>query len=156
MEAVRLLLKAYDSAFWELGESLTGMPDEDVWKRADPALLSVGELAAHIAYWEAQSCFGDAMESALFAGHKRYYPDSVQQSVDSQLGAQAMVDELGRVHTACRGIYASLGPDLGTPNPHREGWSWEYTLIYVAFHLAYHAGQIYSVRHLLGHQTVDN
>jgi hypothetical protein len=52
MANLELLIKALDTAHWELGEAFKGLSDEDVWKRPHPRLLSVGELASHIAFWE--------------------------------------------------------------------------------------------------------
>lgn len=151
-----LLIKSLDSAFFELGEAFKDLPDADVWKRAHPSLLSVGELAVHIAYWEAQSFLGDSFESPLFAKAARYYTMNVTEPFALDLGASALHDEVKRIHEACKAALTSTEFEYDTPTPYREGWTWGYTLVYQAFHVAYYTGQMYSVRHLLGHETVDN
>lgn len=156
MANLDLILKALDDAHWELSEAFKGLPDLDVWKRPDPRLLSVGELATHIAYWEAQSFFGDGFESPLTAHASRYYTSSVKEPFELPMSAEAVFNEVKRIHEACRVSFAENPHDSEDPNPNRGDWTWGFTLEYQAFHLAYHTGQIYSVRHLLGHETVDN
>jgi hypothetical protein len=149
-------MKALDAAHWELSEAFKGLPDDDVWKRPDPRLLSVGELAAHVAYWEAKSFFGDGFESPLTAHPSHYYASNVGDPFEARMGADEVLGELRRIHEAVRAACLAQPHDSEEVNPNRGDWTWGYTLEYQAFHVAYHAGQIYSVRHLLGHQTVDN
>jgi uncharacterized damage-inducible protein DinB len=149
------LIRALDSAHWELSVALEELPDEDVWKRPDPRLLSVGELAAHIAYGEASSFFGD-FPISITANPVAYYPSAVGNPAVGQMGAEAILKEIQRVHLACKEAFLADPKPAGEINSLRGDWTWEYTLQYAAFHVAYHTGQIYSVRHLLGHETVDN
>ncbi|RYG40589.1 DUF664 domain-containing protein [bacterium] len=151
-----LLLKALDTAHWELSEALRDLPDEDVWTRPDPRLLSVGELVAHVAYWEARSFFGDAFESPLLAGAARYYISNIDAPLRLPLTIGEMWGETERIHEAAKAAFLALSPNLDAKNHYRQDWTWAATLEYQAFHVAYHTGQIYSARHLLGHQTVDN
>ena len=62
--------------------------------------------------------------------------------------------ELARLATE---VSQALAPDLDSTPP---GWSphWTYRsfLEYLAFHVAYHTGQMYSARHLLGETPPDN
>jgi len=156
MTEVELLMKALDEAHWELGEGFQGLPDEDVWRRPAPSLLSVGELASHIAFWEAQSFLGEGFESPLTTKAAHYYTTSIDRPLVLNLTAVEVLEEVKRVHEACKAALSSVPHSMEDPSPHREGWTIGYTLRYQAFHVAYHAGQIYSVRHLLGHQTTDN
>lgn len=155
MEELKLLLKAWESAHWELGEAFKGLEDKDVWRRADPKLLSIGELAAHMAYGESKN-FGIAVDSPLIDDVNRYYPYAVAGSFHAELGAKAVYDETQRVHSIVRDSFLSCGQDPYATNPSRPGWTWANTLEYMVFHVAYHTGQIYSVRHLMGHETEDN
>lgn len=155
MTAMDSLIKAWDSAHWELAESLTGLNDEDLWIRAHPNLLSVGELASHIAYGEAHS-FSNGGFSDLDVEKVRYYLHTKADHFALDWGTERLVAELKRVHDRAKADLAASGADFDTPNPFREGWTYGYTVEYMGFHVAYHAGQIYSVRHLLGHETVDN
>lgn len=157
MANLDLLLKALDTAHWEMGEAFKGLPDEDVWRRPHPRLLSVGELAAHIALGEAQSFLGEGgVESPLFVRAARYYTANVEEPFDLQLGAKEVLAEVERIHVLSHAAFAADAKDAEQPNPNRNDWTWGFTLEYMAFHVAYHTGQMYSVRHLLGHETVDN
>ena len=117
--------------------------------------VSVGELAAHIAYGEATCFFGEDYDSPLVVAAARYYSSNVEAPFTLPIGAQAMYEEIKRIHAACKESYLANPHDSEEPNPLR-GESWGWTLEYQAFHFAYHTGQIYSVRHMLGHETVDN
>jgi hypothetical protein len=46
-------LEILEEGYFEVQEAFKGLADENVWKRPAEGLLSVGELAGHIAYWEA-------------------------------------------------------------------------------------------------------
>jgi hypothetical protein len=156
MANLDLLIKALDSAQWELSEAFKGLPDGDVWKRPDPRLLSVGELAAHVAYWEAKSFFGDDFESPLTGPASRYYTSNVGEPLELPMGAEAVLAEVRRIHEAAKASFLAEPHDSEEKNANRGDWTWGFTLEYQLFHVAYHAGQMYSVRHLLGHQPVDN
>ncbi|MCB8932361.1 MAG: DinB family protein [Fimbriimonadaceae bacterium] len=151
------LLKALDSAHWEMSEAFKGLPDTDVWRRPDPRLLSVGELAAHVAFGEAQTFLGDTeVESPLLVPDAAYYTANVGQPFTVPLGADALYQEVQRIHERCKAAFADHPHDSEEPCPNREGWTWGYAVEYQAFHVAYHVGQMFSVRHLLGHETPDN
>ncbi len=156
MAQLDLLIKALDTAHWELGEAFKGLPDDEVWRRPDPRLLSVGELAAHVAYWEAQSFFGDGFESLLTVGASRYYTSSVREPFELPMKADEVSREVRRIHEAAKASFVVHPHDSEEVNANRGDWTWGFTLEYQAFHIAYHTGQMYSVRHLLGHKTVDN
>lgn len=147
--------KPLDSAMWEMSEAFAGLADEDVWVRAHPHLLSVGELAAHVAGGEVASLLGQ-WDGPLMRPETRYYSVSVDSPVVLPLGAEALYAEVKRVHDACKAHVLETRPALEEINPVRPNWTWGYTLEYMAFHIAYHTGQMYSVRHLMGHATADN
>lgn len=154
MADLGLLLKAWDTAHWELGEAFEGLPDEDVWKRPHPWLLSVGEIAAHVAYVESAHVTGDATASPLLSSEARYYTVTLESPLDLGLSAQEVYQEVERIHGLAKAVF--LEKDGEEINPLRDEWTWGETLEHMVFHVAYHTGQIYSVRHLLGHATVDN
>lgn len=157
MATMDLLVKALDTAHWEMGEAFKELPDIDVWRRPDPRLLSVGELACHVAYWEAQSFLGEGgTESPLIVPAARYYTSHSAEPFELSMGAEEVFKELQRIHALCKDSFTAHPHDSEEPNPNRNDWTWGWTLEYQAFHLAYHTGQMYSVRHLLGHQPVDN
>lgn len=157
MANLELLVKALDTAHWEMSEAFKGLPDADVWRRAHPRLLSVGELAAHIALGEAQSFLGEGkVESPLFVPAARYYTANADEPFSLNLGAEELLGEVQRIHALCKAAFDADPKESAEPNPNRKDWTWGFTLEYMAFHVAYHTGQMYSVRHLLGHETVDN
>lgn len=73
--------------------------------------------------------------------------------------ADEVCSELLRVHEESVAHFKRLKPDLESVMP---GWQPRFTntygvvIEYAVLHVAYHAGQMYSVRHLLGEQTPDN
>lgn len=156
MTKLDLLYAALDTGFWELGEGFKGLPDEDVWKRPHPKLLSIGELASHIAYWEDAGATGGTSASPFLEQCARYYTSAIETPLVLEFGAEALHREVMRVHETVKAALLAANPDGEDKNPHREGWTWHQTVEYMVFHVAYHTGQLYSVRHLLGHETVDN
>jgi len=151
--------------YFELGEAFKGLADENVWKRPAEGLLSVGELAGHIAYWEAVRLAGEGedlakckVSSPLIDPRFRYYPSPNPPSEQHLAMTAAQVHgELVRVHEESLAHFKALNPDLANVSP---GLPFNFTfgtsLEYLIFHIAYHTGQMYSARHLLGEETPDN
>lgn len=156
MTVTEALLKALDDAHWELSEAFLDFPSEDLWRRPHPKLLSVGELAAHIAYGEAANILGGELDSPLVQRKPDYYPRIIENGFELEFTPESLLAQVQRVHERCKSAFLTAGHHLAEKNPYRADWSWQYTLEYMAFHAAYHTGQIYSVRHLLGHETPDN
>lgn len=165
MAELGLLIKAWDEGHRELAEAFIGLQDEDVWTRPHPKLLSVGEIAGHIAHWDAVWIAGSGLKTnladlpiqgPLIDPSFRYYTTSALSPVQLEMGAKELWAEVDRVHKEARAIVIKAGPDSEDIPPGYEKMTWGGILQYRAFHVAYHTGQIYSVRHLLGHETVDN
>ena len=157
------LIEAWDEAHREFAIALSGCPDGDLWKRAHPRLLSVGELAGHIAYWQAVWVTGNGnhspdlgqlpLRSPLVDNAFRYYTGNVEQPTQLELTTAQVLDEVARVHEAAKSAVSGKGKDDSYPGQWR---TWGNLVQYQVFHVAYHTGQAYSVRHLLGHETEDN
>ena len=165
MENLDLLVDSWDEAHREFAIALNGLEDKDLWVRAHPRLLSIGELAAHIAYWEGVKSAGFGfnadlekldIKSPLIDGAARYYTTSVDTPMQLSLGTKEVVSEVLRIHEHWKAAIAELDPDLSDKVAGFEPWTWGAMLQYAAFHVAYHTGQAYSVRHIFGHQTEDN
>ena len=162
MSTLAPLMEAWDESHREFAIALGGMPDEDVWRRAHPRLLSVGELAGHVAYWEAVWVFGNGPDgldleklpvaSPLVNAAFRYYSSNVGQAAELGLGAAQVLEEVAGIHKAAKVALANVGKE----EPRPDWGTWGALVQYQVFHVAYHAGQVYSVRHLLGHETEDN
>lgn len=157
MSNLDVLMKSLNTAVWELSEAFKGLPDSDVWVRPHPNLLSIGEISCHLVYWESMTFLGPSSEgSPLALDSASYYTSNKDAAFQLQWGAEAVIQELNTVHDRCKAAYESLKPNEQDQNPYRKGWTWENSIEYQAFHFAYHTGQIFSVRHLMGHETVDN
>ena len=163
MSTLKPLIDAWDEAHREFAFAFQGLPDEYLWRRAHPRLLSVGELAGHVAYWQAVWTMGGGnsnpdfadfpMQSPLLNRTFRYYSVTLEEPIALPIGSQEALREVNRVHGAARSIAAEK--ELNEHYPGQWG-TWGTFVQYQAFHVAYHTGQAYSVRHLMGHETEDN
>src|SRR5437588_2552052 len=95
---VAAYLEILEEDFYEIQEAFKGLANENVWKRPADGLLSVGELAGHIAYWEALRLAGEGedlskckVSSALIDPRFRYYPTTLATPPSEQ--HQAMTAE---------------------------------------------------------------
>jgi hypothetical protein len=163
MAKLDLLIKAWDEGHREFAIATEGLSDDDLWKRPHPKLLSVGELAGHLAYWQAQKATGHLpagspkkIEGILVDPVFSYYTTEVSHPVELKIGVAEMLKELMRVHDEAKNVVLELDPNASDPIPGESRATWGFYLEYMSFHVAYHTGQAYSVRHLLGHETTDN
>jgi hypothetical protein len=177
-------LEVLELGYYEAKEAFVGLADEHVWTRPADGLLSIGELAGHVAYWEAVKFAGDAGGSGRdpatspMIGHRfadlarcritsplidhrfSYLPETLANPPSPEhlaMTAEQVCSELLRVHKEAIAYFRSLNLTAESPLP---GWPasdkcGEF-LKYAAFHVSYHTGQIYTARHLLGEQTPDN
>ncbi|HZH99403.1 MAG TPA: DinB family protein [Fimbriimonadaceae bacterium] len=163
MSSLNPLLVAWDEAHREFAIALNGVPDEDLWKRPHPRLLSIGELAGHVAYWQASWLLGGGDDrpdlstlpiQSPFLNHAfRYYTPSLDTPVALPMNTEEVAREVISIHQICRTVAAERESD----SSYGGQWgTWGNLVQYQVFHVAYHAGQVYSVRHLLGHETEDN
>jgi uncharacterized damage-inducible protein DinB len=158
---VDVYLDALEMCYFEVTEAFRGLADENVWKRPAEGLLSVGELAGHVAYWEARKFAGEGkVSSPLIDERFRYYQTTLATPPSEDhlaMTAEEVCREALRVHEEAVAHFRALNPDLES---HPPGWPPEYTyrefLKYAVFHVGYHTGQMYSARHLLGEETPDN
>jgi len=179
-EMIEVYLKLLDQGYYEVKFAFEGLSDHNVWRRPALGLLSAGEIAGHLAYWEAVRLTGEGGEtspdangialmpdltkcrvSSLLIDHRfGYYSTAISTAPsDEQLAMTSghVYAELLRVHSESVSHLKSLNPDLGSAAPGwPSGWTYGGFLEYLIFHIGYHTGQIYSVRHLLGEQTPDN
>jgi DinB family protein len=162
---VEAYLACLDLGYYEAKVVFEGLADEHVWKRPTEGLLSVGELAGHISFWEAVKFAGEGGEpepdpakcrvsSPLIDPQFQYYPKTLAIPPSDQV-----CGELLRVHEEAIAHFRALNPDLESSPPGWPSWygsTYGEFLKYAVFHVSYHVGQMYSVRHLLGEETPDN
>ncbi|MEZ0325962.1 MAG: DinB family protein [Fimbriimonas sp.] len=175
MAHLEQMIGALDEAHWEFTLAFEGLADEDLWRRADPRLLSVGELAGHVMYWEAvrspsavsvPGLVGPSdnlpnlellsVRSPLINHGFRYYTTGVGEPVELGIGTAEVLSEMSRIHQDFKAALIQLNPHYTDLLPGSQQQTWGQVLQYQIFHVAYHTGQAYSVRHLLGHTTTDN
>lgn len=163
MSSLASLLEAWDEAHREFAIALDGLSDQDLWVRPHPRLLSVGELAGHVAYWQALWTMGGgddrpdldqlSIRSPLVDHAFRYYTTQVDHNIALTLRTSEVREEVERIHRAAKAIVEGKEKDEAYPG---QWGTWGNFVQYQAFHVAYHTGQAYSVRHLMGHETEDN
>lgn len=157
MNSLEVLMKSLNSSVWELGEAFQGLTDADVWIRPHAHILSIGEISCHLAYWESLTFLGpDAKVSPIAASAAQYFTSNRDTPFHMEWGADELITEIRRIHELCKASLILLKPKGEDPNPYRPDWSWASAIEYQSFHFAYHTGQIYTIRHLMGHETVDN
>jgi uncharacterized damage-inducible protein DinB len=152
---------AWDAAHWEFSLVFEDLANEDVWRRADPKLLSIGEIVAHMAYWQIKYANlldpQAGIESPLAREGARYYLTTVESPLILEMTAAEVAAELDRVQKAAKAVFlrveANREDALSFPGPGRTFGEFA---DYMVFHVAYHTGQAFSVRHLMGHKTNDN
>lgn len=158
---LEIYLEQLELAYFELGEAFTGLADENVWKRPAEGIPSVGELAGHIAYGEADRFAGKGvLTSPLIDPRFRYYDHTLSTPPSEEQLAMTATEvhtELVRVHQEAVAQLKKRDLDLSGPAPENSpGNTFGEMLQYMIFHVGYHVGQMYTVRHLLGEQTPDN
>ena len=165
---IEAYLNVLELGYYELKFAFEGLQDENVWKRPAEGLLSVGEMAGHIAYWEAARLAGDAgwgsdgepdlakcrVSSPLIDRRFAYYSLTLAAPPSEQhlaMTAEQVYSELLRVHEEAVAHFKALNPDLESCAPKYHEF-----LKYAVFHVSYHVGQMFSARHLWGEKTPDN
>lgn len=158
------LLAAFDEAHRELEIALNGTSDDDLWRRPHERLWSIGEVACHVAFWEAiwlhspseeRTLANLPIQSPIFHPAAQYYDPAVAPW-KVELNADQLIAELKRIHEATNAHVRDLNPEYSTRVASRPEATWGWQLGYMVFHVGYHTGQIYSARHIFGHETEDN
>lgn len=164
-------LELLEEGHYEAKIAFDGLADENVWKRPSPTVLSIGEIAGHMAYWEAVRLAGEGgrpwpdvakcrVKSPLVDARFKYYSAQIENGPSEahlSMTAEQVCAELVRVHAESVADFKQRNPDPdATPPGWDPFWTNRSSLRYAVFHVDYHTGQIYTVRHLLGETTPDN
>lgn len=163
MSKLDVLIEAWDEGHREFAIALEGLADEDLWKRPHTRLLSIGELAGHVAYWQGVWTMGGGndrpdldllpVKSPLLNHAFRYYTTNVDHAFEVSMGVAQVLAEVSRIHVAGK---AAVAENCQDDSKAGQWGTWMNLIQYQVFHVAYHTGQAYSVRHLLGHTPEDN
>src|SRR6266567_1145203 len=92
---IEAYLNVLELAYYEVTFAFEGLADANVWRRPAEGLLSVGELAGHIAFWEAVRFSGEGGEplpdpakcrvsSPLIDPRFAYYPHTLANPPSEQ------------------------------------------------------------------------
>ena len=164
-------LEILEEGYYEAKFAFEGLADENVWKRPAEGILSMGELAGHVAYWEGVRFAGEGGEpkpdpakcrikSPLIDVRFSYYPTTIATPPSEEhlsMSAAQVCDDFVRVHNEAIANLKTLNPDLdSSPLGFDPYYTYRVMLKYAIFHVDYHTGQMYTVRHLLGDQPTDN
>ena len=153
--------QAWDTAFWEFSLVFENLKDDDMWQRADAQLLSVGEIVCHMVYalceYSQKIEPSSGVESPLARYEARYYLHTLADQVVLGMSVAEVAAELDRVQKAVKAIFMRSPATRETPLEFEgPGRTYGEFADYMVFHVAYHTGQAFSVRHLMGHETNDN
>lgn len=167
---MRTLIDAWHWSYVDFDMIFDGLSREHLHARPGPGAISIGEMCAHLLRSEAsivlRYLFGEPAE--LWEDHFMlrapygWPPDILLAPVDSRLAAME-VDEVRRMVLDRHERLYQRAFSLALPLDHRfqDDWSGpaptvEVRLRFAAYHVGYHAGQMYQNRHLLGDSTPDN
>lgn len=155
--------------YFETDLVLGGIKEENLHRRPAQNLLAISEHLAHVARSEASIICrylagqedSEWQNSVLTKPLFGWPPTMIEAAVDSELakmGLKEITDEYLNHHDKCYRLALTL--NLSPDHQFQDGWNRVTTardrLRIAAYHVAYHAGQIYSVRHLLGEETPEN
>jgi len=153
--------RAWDAAHWEFSLVFEDLSDEDLWRRTHPNLLSVGEIVCHMVYWQTNYATklnpASMIESPLRRDEARYYLTSVGSPLVLAMSVDEVAKEFDRVQKLVKETFLQIDAEessvLTVEGPGRTFGEFA---DYMVFHVAYHTGQAFSVRHVMGHKTNDN
>jgi hypothetical protein len=153
--------QAWDSAFWEFSLVFEDLNDADLWVRPHANLLSVGEITCHIVYYltmYANKLAADPLlTSPLAIQDASYYLKNVGATIQLSLDVADVAAEVDRIQKAAKSVFLAASSERDEPLAFDgPGRTFGEFADYMVFHIAYHTGQAFSVRHLMGHKTNDN
>lgn len=163
------LIETWHWMYFETDLLFEGLSEANLHRRPGPSLLAVSEHVAHVVRSEAsivnRYLFGQPEEQwadCLMRQKPFGWPPTLLESpVDSGLQSLTVAEvkaEYLRNHERCYRLAQTL--DLAPDFAFDDDWDRVRTvrdrLRIAAYHVAYHCGQIYSARHLLGEETPEN
>ncbi len=166
---VRSLIETWHWMYFETDLVLGGIAEEHLHQRPGPNLLAISEHLAHVARSEGsiicRFLLGQPPEawqtSVLTRDVFGWPPTMLERPVDPDLASLPLAEltaEYLNLHERC--YRAALALELPGDHAFDDAWDRVITvrdrLRIAAYHVAYHCGQIYSVRHMLGEDTPEN
>ncbi|MBI1731044.1 DinB family protein [Candidatus Acetothermia bacterium] len=169
MSEVKAIIEMLDHNYIDTRNAFRGLEEKYLHVRPIPRTLAISEIAAHIAYCEAQAVFGRlfglprkswSVTSPFFYSKYSYPPNMYTTPIRQELlemGVAEVRDELFRIHQL---VMAKLHDFEGTPEERLKG-AWgrgknvRNHLSYLVFHVAYHTGQLFLTRQFLREKGRD-
>lgn len=153
--------QAWDSGFWEFSLVFEEMEDAALWVRPHENLLSVGEIACHVVYslvtYANKVGANPELTSTLSVREASYYLHNIGTPIQLVLGVADVAAEVDRVQRAVKAVFLAAATERDEPLTFDgPGRTFGEFADYMVFHIAYHTGQAFSVRHIMGHKTNDN
>lgn len=166
---VAALIEAWHWMYFETDLLFEGLSEENLHRRPGPNLIAISEHCAHVARSEAsiveRGLFGRPAEDwadCLFREAPFGWPPTLLEGpVHPGLQEMSVADVRNKYlgqHERCY----QAARHLTLPPEHEFVDAWDRVtsvrdrLRIAAYHVGYHAGQIYSVRHMLGEETPEN
>jgi hypothetical protein len=163
------LVEAWHWMYFETDLLFEGLSESNLHRRPTPALLAVSEPIAHvtrseasIVYWYLFGQPRESLDDCLFRRPEFGWPPTMVESEVNLELAQMTVLEVTDEYLRQHARRYSLAQTIALPADYRFDDDWPRVatlrdrLRIAAYHVAYYAGQIYSVRHLLGEETPEN
>lgn len=168
-QEVSHLIEAWHWMYFETDLVLGGILPENLHRRPSANLLSISEHLAHVARSEG-SIFcryllgqSDAQwQTSLLTKDVFGWPPTMLESPADEDLARLSLEELKAeyLHLHERCYESAKEMKLAANHQFHDEWDRITTvrdrLRIAAYHVAYHCGQIYSTRHLLGEETPEN
>ena len=168
--AVCTLVEAWDWSYVDFDMAFDGMSVETLHRRASPASISIAEMAAHTVYSEAsiilRYLLGIPKEEwgDHFMLRDPYgWPPRILESPPRPELLKMSVEEVKQAWMEHHRVFVQRLQNFELPADHRFNDEWsdaapdvETRLRFAAYHVAYHIGQIYALRQVLGEETPDN
>ena len=168
-QELRCLIESWHWMYFETDLVLGGVKEENLHRRPAPNLLSISEHLAHVARSEgsiicrylAGESDSEWQTSVLTKQVFGWPPTMLESPTDAELASMSLHEiatEYLALHDRCYQLALTL--DLAPDHVFDDAWdrvtSVRDRLRIAAYHVGYHAGQIYTVRHLLGEETPEN
>jgi hypothetical protein len=167
---VRTLVDAWDWSYVDFDLAFEGLSVETLHRRPSPVSISIAEIAAHTAYSEASIILRYLLgipkeewgEDFMLRDPYGWPPRVMEGPPLPQLLAMSVEEVKGAWIGHHRSFVDRLALfDLSADHRFTDEWAdsapnVETRLRFAAYHVAYHIGQIYAIRQVLGEETPEN
>lgn len=170
MRETQVLLSAIEEAYRDAEGAFSGIREENFHRRPSSTILAISEQAVHIAQCEALLLLGALLQkspsewgitSPLLHEQYDYPPNALAHPIPDTiltLSPKDIYPELRKVHDFIMQNLKGFDKDADQMvlTPWGETLTVRWCLTYSAYHVAYHIGQVYCIRHFLGEETPNN